>query len=94
MRPDAPASSENENESERGVPIDRVFYIRGDQLPNGSLDIEAEGPEPMLSLADITERVSEMAEDHGGTHFIVECRVIRKVSRGKVRVVDLPRRRT
>lgn len=61
------------------------FYIVGNLNLDGSVDISSEGKDP-LSLVVAMAHAQEIVEDSGGTIFVIECRVIRKVSRGRVRI--------
>lgn len=61
------------------------FYITGDLWPDGSVDINSEGKDP-LSLECALDNAKELVEEHGGAMFVIECRVVRKVTRRSVRV--------
>jgi hypothetical protein len=66
----------------RGV----TFFFLGAGNDDDSLDVTSEGISPMLSLDDALEEATRQTNDHGGSHFIIECRVVAKVSRGQIRV--------
>lgn len=61
------------------------FYITGDLNLDGSVDISSEGKDP-LSLEAALDHAKMLVEDAGGTMFVIECRVVRKVTRGRLRI--------
>lgn len=70
------------------------FYITSTLHTDGSLDVSSEGMDP-LSLDAATARAKEMIEEYGDEAiFVVECRVVRKLYRGKVRVEPIKSRAT
>lgn len=69
----------------------KPFYIIADRNCDGSLDIDSEGKTPMeLSVALDQAKLS--VEEHGGTEFVIECRAIRRISRGKLRIATIKTR--
>jgi hypothetical protein len=61
------------------------FYITGDLWPDGSVEICNEGKDS-LSLEAAIELATDTVTEHGGTMYVVECRVVRKVTRRSVKV--------
>lgn len=68
-----------------GAPLKKLFYISGDRNFDNSVGISGEGKTPM-SLEDAMESVRDLVEDGGGEMYIIECRVIRRIVRGRVRI--------
>lgn len=71
--------------SQEGADPALPFYITGDLWPDGSVDINSEGKDP-LSLDVALEQAKELVEEHGGAMFVIECRVVRKITRRTARV--------
>jgi hypothetical protein len=61
------------------------FYITADLWADGSIDISSEGKDP-LSIETALDLARKLVEEHGGTMFIIECRVVRKITRRTARV--------
>ena len=69
----------------------KPFYIIADRNVDGSLDIDGEGKTPMeLSVA--IDQAKNSVDEHGGIEFVIECRAIRRVSRGKLRIETIKSR--
>jgi hypothetical protein len=64
------------------------FYITGDLFLDGSVDIASEGKDPM-SLEYALEHAKGLVEECGGTMYVIECRVVQKITRGRVRVESI-----
>lgn len=67
------------------------FYITGDLWPDGSVEIGNEGKDA-LSLEAALELAKEAVAEHGGAMYVVECRVVRKITRRSVKVETIKTR--
>lgn len=62
------------------------FYITAWLNLDGSLDISSEGKDP-LSLPYAVESAKDQCDSYGDEAiYVIECRVVRKVARGKIKV--------
>lgn len=61
------------------------FYITGDLWLDGSVDISNEGKDA-LSLEAALDLAKEAVCENGGAMYVIECRVVRKITRRSVRV--------
>jgi hypothetical protein len=62
------------------------FYITAWLNLDGSLDISSEGKDPLCFDVAI-EHAKEQIDDYGdNVLYVIECRVVRRVTRGKIRV--------
>ncbi len=62
------------------------FYITGCLNPDGSIDISSEGKDP-LAFDVAVENAKDMIDNYGDDAiYVIECRAVRKIYRGKVRV--------
>ena len=64
----------------------KPFYITAWLNLDGNLDISSEGKDP-LSFETAFESAREQIDDHGDDAiYIIECRAIRRLTRGKIRI--------
>jgi hypothetical protein len=66
----------------------KTFYIWADENPDGTLDIESEVPTPG-PFNETLSRIKDIIDDHGGTMYLIECKCIRKIKRGKISVTPI-----
>jgi len=65
----------------KATPSD-VFYIVGEKDLNGFIDLASEGKET-YSLNEAVDVANGYAMDHHGTPWIIECRCVKQIKRGK-----------
>lgn len=63
-----------------------TFYFYGSADDDDIIDVTSEGITPLASLDGAISYATDLTMDHGGAHFVIECKVVAKVSRGKIRV--------
>lgn len=63
-----------------------TFYFYGAGNDDGTIDVTSEGITPLPDLDGAVSYASDLTTDHGGSHFVIECKVVAKVSRGQIRV--------
>lgn len=63
----------------------QVFFILADENLNGSLDISSEGKTPMQKTVAV-DQAKQQVDNNGGVSYVVECRTILRVKRGKMQV--------
>lgn len=63
-----------------------TFYFYGSADDDEIIDVTSEGITPILGFDDAVTFATDLTKDHGGAHFVIECKVVAKVSRGRVRV--------
>jgi hypothetical protein len=72
----------NDMEVKPGV----TFYFYGAGNDDDTIDVTSEGITPLPTLARAVDYATELTRDHGGAHFVIECKVVARVSRGRIRV--------
>lgn len=63
----------------------QLFYIVADADLGGLIDLNIEGKD-CLPIDEAIELAKERCGNDGHPQYVVECRVVRRVSRGKMRV--------
>lgn len=75
----------------RGVTPGKPFYLAFENWADGSIDADQPSIDASVDLKAFTQEVVESVDQYGDWLYIVECRCIRKVLRGKTRVIQLRR---
>lgn len=71
----------------------KTFYARFFvSNSDGSVDLTGEALHPCDNLPEITAAASYEVTDYGMTGYIYECRAVRKIVRGKTRVIEIKRK--
>jgi hypothetical protein len=66
------------------------FYIKvGVGNSDGTMDIDGESITASEELQNIVDACVAETEEHGIVYYVYECRAVRKVIRGKTKVVTL-----
>lgn len=64
-----------------------TFYFTGaGDSDDDTIDVTSCGIDPRLSFDETLDIAWEETADHGGATFVIECKVVARVSRGKIRV--------
>ncbi len=84
MKPDEAEVETNDNGDRLQRQPFLPFYIIADG-DCGLVYVEDEGKDP-LTFDAAMDVARQRVEDHGGVQFVVECRCIRRVQRGRLRV--------
>jgi hypothetical protein len=64
-----------------------TFYFWGAADDDEIIDVTSEGITPLPTLDGAISYATDQTRDHGGAHFVIECKVVAKVSRGRIRVM-------
>lgn len=72
------------------IPAGGIFYLQVSVMTSdGALDPSLESPGGYLKIDDAIATVVEDIEAHGGTSYIYECKAVRKILRGKTRIITV-----
>jgi len=77
------------DKTKQGVNPLRPFYIAFDIWLDKTIDADQQVGQPTADLDRAIEEAVASIEENGGVLYVVECRAVRKIVRGKTRVIPI-----